>query len=453
MQSRLNTYRHVISGLFNVMLVLFLGSCDRGLPNEGKVVFTQLPANSITNEQVGSIENKYANSMKIAIAEIGEGLQNIEVLTTEFSSSRSPEISFDGVTMVFSAQKREEDPWQIWTMTLESKEVFQVTESRTNCTDPTWLPNGNIAFSKLVTDDNALKYHALYTIGADGCCEQRITFQPHEDINASVLHDGRILVASKQVFPEKDVFKYLALRPDGTKAEVFYVSDASSDILGKAVEFQKKVLFTESSAITAVRFNRPLHSKEIVINQAPALSNALCAMDDENMLISTKKTHELTFGIALVNVTNPAQEDFYYHDSEYHIIESVLVKERQVPRKLPSRVNTKLNSGFFFSMNTDASDIKAEGKTAKVQVLGMNDVIGETSVAEDGSFYVELTADRPVRFQTLDEKGQILRGPSSWMWIRPNERRGCAGCHQDREITPDNVVPKAMEKAPFAMIR
>ena len=83
----------------------------------------------------------------------------------------------------------------------------------------------------------------------------------------------------------------------------------------------------------------------------------------------------------------------------------------------------------------------------------MNDMIGETEIAEDGSFYLELTADQPVRFQTVNESGEIVRGPSAWLWVRPNERRGCVGCHANRELAPENVVPKAIEKAPVAMIK
>jgi hypothetical protein len=112
-----------------------------------------------------------------------------------------------------------------------------------------------------------------------------------------------------------------------------------------------------------------------------------------------------------------------------------------------------MNYGYFIAMDTDASDIEAEGKTAKVQVFGISDLIGQADVEEDGSFYLELPSDRPIRFQTLDENGEVLRGPSSWMWLRPNERRACAGCHQDREITPENIVPVAVKKGPLAMIR
>jgi hypothetical protein len=110
-------------------------------------------------------------------------------------------------------------------------------------------------------------------------------------------------------------------------------------------------------------------------------------------------------------------------------------------------------SGYFFCINSDRSMDIAFGTSSKIQVLGMDKVLGETTIEEDGSFYLEIEADQSVRFQTLNEEGEILRGPSSWMWVRPNERRGCAGCHEDRELSPENIVPMAIEKPPVAMIK
>ena len=433
-------------------LFMLVSGCSDKLQNEGKVVYTQVPVSEI-EIHLNRIDAKYAPNMTIWIATMNEMLQDEENLTSGFVSARAPEISYDGKMMVFSAQKSAKDTWQIWIMNLATNDFTQVTDSRTNCTDPTWLPNGDIAFSKLVTDVNSLRYHAIFTIGVDGCCEQRITFQPHEDINSRVLHDGRLLIASKQVYPENKPFKYLAIRPDGTKAEVFHLASEDSQILGKAAEVTGKVFFNDTYNFNIVRFNRPLNSLKQVISKAQTKVISSARFDQQSLLVSVNKPNEKTFGLALIDLNNPSEELFYFNNSEYHITEAVVVKKRTVPRKLPSRVNEELNSGFVFSMNTNASDISANGKTAKVQVLGMNEIIGETAVDADGSFYLELMADKPVRFQTLSENGDILRGPSSWMWVRPNERRGCAGCHQNREITPNNLVPKALEKAPVAMIR
>jgi hypothetical protein len=145
--------------------------------------------------------------------------------------------------------------------------------------------------------------------------------------------------------------------------------------------------------------------------------------------------------------------DFYYNNSDSHSVEPVIVMERPLPKKLPSTVNTSKESGYFICMDTNRSDIDVlDEKATKIQVLGINSVLGEAPVSEDGSFYVEIGADQPIRFQSLDDQGEVVRGPSSWMWVRPNERRGCVGCHEDRETSPENVVPKAIERAPFAMI-
>jgi len=35
-----------------------------------------------------------------------------------------------------------------------------------------------------------------------------------------------------------------------------------------------------------------------------------------------------------------------------------------------------------------------------------------------------------------------------WIYLRPNERRGCVGCHESQEIVPDNKVSFAVKHAP-----
>jgi hypothetical protein len=357
--------------------------------------------------------------------------------------------------MVFSGQLYEGDIWQIWTMDIKSRAYAQVTQCEMNCTDPTWLPGNRIAFSKLV-EENYLEYHALFTIGTDGCCEQRITFHPHDDVNASVMHDGRILVSSQQVFPETGPSKYLAMRPDGTKAELFYLSEDIQQISKAAENGLGKVLFTQAGKLNFVLFNRPLHTKTKVLEANFGAVHSVYPVEEQAMLVSIKKPAERSFGLALIGNKDGNEDGFYFNDSEYHAVEPIVIKQRPMARNLPTRVNTEKETGYFVCMDANESETELDvedGEATKIQVLGLDEMIGETEVEEDGSFYLELKADQPVRFQTLNESGEVLRGPSSWMWVRPNERRGCVGCHEDREIAPENVVPLAIEKAPVAMIK
>jgi len=64
-------------------------------------------------------------------------------------------------------------------------------------------------------------------------------------------------------------------------------------------------------------------------------------------------------------------------------------------------------------------------------------LVGEAPVEADGSFNVEVPADVPLLLQTLDERGLAL-ATCGWFWVKPREKRGCIGCHEDPERVPEN---------------
>ena len=64
---------------------------------------------------------------------------------------------------------------------------------------------------------------------------------------------------------------------------------------------------------------------------------------------------------------------------------------------------------------------------------------------EDGSFNVEVPADIPIEIQLLDENGMALRS-CGWIWVKNNEPRGCIGCHEDQELTPENRMVDAVKR-------
>jgi hypothetical protein len=47
--------------------------------------------------------------------------------------------------------------------------------------------------------------------------------------------------------------------------------------------------------------------------------------------------------------------------------------------------------------------------------------------------------------QTLDENGIAIRS-CGWIWAKPREWRGCIGCHEDPELTPENRFVTAVQK-------
>ncbi|MDZ7606659.1 MAG: hypothetical protein U5K79_13960 [Cyclobacteriaceae bacterium] len=436
-----------------VALLAFMTGCSEKAVHHGTLLFTQAPGANVSVESILSGGYKYADGLRI----VQETSGSMEILTDEFTSARAPEISYDGEIMVFSGKKTTADAWQIWTLAFDTKSLTQVTSTTENCTDPVWLPDGRIAFSKQITDDSQVKFHALFTIDPSGCCEQRITFQPHDDMNASVMNDGRLLFSSRQVYPERGALKYLAMRPDGTKAEIFYLPDSSVNTLNRACDTGAgKIAFSETGIYRTINFSRPMHSQEKPLIHGVDYLQSASSMEGESIMCSILKSGSPVFGIAMINKDSQPDTSSEIHDAANHLIEAVVVRSRELPRKLPSLMNMDDPSGYIVCLNAEASTIPADltyGKSSKIQVLDYTGLIGETEIESDGSFYVALPADQPLRFQTVNSEGKVVRGPSSWIWVRPSERRGCVGCHEDSEITPENVVPKAVEKAPVAMIK
>jgi len=73
--------------------------------------------------------------------------------------------------------------------------------------------------------------------------------------------------------------------------------------------------------------------------------------------------------------------------------------------------------------------------------------LGEAPVEEDGSFYVNVAGDLPFYIETLDREGHVVQTMKAWMWLRAGDQRGCMGCHENKELGPENRVTEALRRA------
>ncbi len=76
-------------------------------------------------------------------------------------------------------------------------------------------------------------------------------------------------------------------------------------------------------------------------------------------------------------------------------------------------------------------------------------VVGYAPVRSDGSFSVEVPANKSLHMQTLDENGMMLVNQRTWVQVMPGEKRLCTGCHdshdrdkiiEDLEIQANDLV-------------
>ena len=432
---------------------------------EGMIIVTEGGINQGTPDYVTGASWRYNFKSRLIAIDPQHSDKSAEILTSDYFSARSPEVSYDGSHLLFAAQQKQNDPWQIWEMALGSNEARQVTNSSDNSIDPAYLPGGKIVFSRSLQNDSLKAGHTLFTCNLDGTDLRRITFNPHAYFASSVLNDGRIIAISRQVYPTQGKSLIMVLRPDGTKAELFYNGVEGNEIYSRSWETDNgKIVFIEQEKeassrgnIIAINYNRPLHSRIDLSSSVPGDYQSVFPLKSGKMLVSYRATDKEFYSLYEFDTEKMEIGKQVYRSTEGDIIEAVTINVHERPRKLPSEVDTGVKTGLLLCQNINVTGMKSPSvnyslpAADRVEIIGLDSSLGVVKVEGDGSFYFKVAADMPFRIKTINAKGQVINGPGSWYWLRPNERRGCVGCHEDNEIVPANRYSLAVGKQPVAV--
>ncbi len=454
--------------LFKVVIIilssaLLITSCGKK-SGDGLIIITQSDNKGKVNYITGDSWRYIAKCQLIAVNPDRPG-KTPEVLTSEFFSARSPEVSYNGKNIIFSAQKNENDPWQIWEMNLKTKKFWQVTTSLENSIDPAYLPGERIVFSRYLQNDSLKAEHTLFTCNLNGTNLNRITFNPHTYFASSVLNDGRIIAISRQLFPTMSRPSIMVLRPDGTKSELFYQVKERAAIISKGIETEDgRIYFIETEndaknkgSVVSVSYNRPLHSR---INHSSSVNGdfkSVASFHKGKYLVSYRSDESEKYGLYEYDPEKMVIVNQIYMNKDFNVIESVFVKEHNRPKKLPSEVDTAVKTGLLLCQNINITGMNSpEGEAfnhpaGKIEIIGIDSSLGVIDVEKDGSFYLKVAADMPFRIKTLDKEWKVINAPGSWIWLRPNERRGCTGCHEDNEMVPANRLSLAVKNNPVSV--
>jgi hypothetical protein len=254
----------------------------------------------------------------------------------------------------------------------------------------------------------------------------------------------------------------MILRPDGTKADMFYNDNKSNFIQGSARETNDgKIVFIESDkgnnvggCLITITYDRPLHSRTNLVPEVKGDFHSVFPHSSGKMLVSYRKSDSDYYALYDFDPEKGDLGQPLYSSTDNDILEAVAVEEHPRPRKLPSEVDPHVKTGLILCQDVNVLDPSVYmnksllKKVSKIEVLGINSSLGIVDVEKDGSFYLKAMADTPFRIQALDENEKVIYGPCDWIWLRPNERRGCVGCHEDHELVPENRVPFSVKKPP-----
>jgi hypothetical protein len=442
---------------------LFLTSCREKL-NEGSIILTRT-AEKIENSGFSAVDSwKQILRSEIIAIEPGKPDASPKLLTSSFYSARSPEISDDGQFMIFAGQKNDGDKWQIWETDLGNLKTRQLTKLKGDCTDPAYLPLGRFLFTSHSATDSLKSEESIFTSNTDGTDHKRITYNPDRYLASHVLSDGRILTIGVQEFPETGDQKFMVMRPDGTKSELFYKGSDGSELSGRGLETNNgRIIFIEfeknkqsKGNLISINYNRPLHSSLNLSSEIEGDFRAVFPQLSGRMLVSYRKAATDRYALYEFDPDNKSLGKPIYSSNDFDVLEIVDVKKHTRPRKLPSEVNAALKTGLIMcqDVNIEEDTMKISGallkKVSKVEIMGVDSSLGRFKPSSDGSFYLKVVANMPFQIRTLDEAGNVIK-KCDWIWLSTNERRGCVGCHEDQEIVPDNRIPLAVKKAPIGI--
>jgi hypothetical protein len=349
-----------------------------------------------------------------------------------------------------------------------------------------------------VLDDQGTRaLTAIYAMSLDpvpgkGTVVWRTTHDLGGDVSPMLLSDGRILFSSRQ----RGAFALMAMSWAGENLNPFFGShDGTISQIGATELPDRAVVFVESETaereaggrLARVSLHRPLHSHEILA-AGEGRYRTPHALPDGTLLVS-HAANGRPYAVVRFHPGTGEREPVHA-DPAWHEVDAVPVVPRTVP---PGRIPTvefasvldvgSLRAvGQLQCLNVYESDRPgAEGVTpgtvrtvrfvegrprplppdpdaAASLTAGAADstwpppgvetrILGEAPVETDGSFYVNVAADVPFYLETLDDTGAVVQTMRAWMWVRAGDQRGCIGCHEDKELAPENRATKALIRA------
>ena len=452
---RFKSFNIFLNLILTGIVSMYFVSCKH-TTMEGMMIITR-SAELIKDAGTSEPPSRYTGKSQI-IALDPQNPVETKLLTKDFKSACAPVISYDGKTMLFAAAEKEGDNWQIWEMDLNNLKSRQVISIQENCIDPAYLPSGRILFSKLTDINSEKKCHPIYTCKPDGSDIRQISYHPHNNFASSVLKDGRILTITSSVYPEKEEPMFLVLRPDGTKAELFYKGDTGSSILSRGLETQDgKIVFIEAENgnmtdghLVSVNYNRPLHTRTIISGDLKGSFNSVMPLKSGKYLVSWRSSGNDRFALYEFNPDTKELGNPVYQNAGYDVLDAAMVVQTDLPKKLPSEVDMGVKTGLLLCQDVNFAGMSKNTAShiSMIKLVGIDSTLGVVKIEEDGSFFLKIKADTPFQIQNIDDNGQVVNSSCDWIYLRPNERRGCVGCHEDNEMVPENRYCLSVSKDP-----
>ena len=363
-----------------------------------------------------------------------------QALVSGFFATADPDFSFDGKSVLFAGKKTASSPWQIWEMAFPGGTPHQIATGPEDAVRPLHLPEDVVVFAKKQSGRFVIE-----SIPLSGGKPFRLTFTPASVMPTDVLRDGRILFEAGYPLGSGTTPEIYTVYSDGSGVESYRCDHGAGRYAAKQVG-NGDIVFTHGKGLA--RFTSPLAHEVAVGAPAGEYSGDVVETASGDWLISWHAGATGNFELRRWKAGDGSATTIAA-EAGANVLQPAIAQARPVPNRHPSGLHDWTASNLM-SLNSYLSKYKfAKGSIASVRVyttdkMGKPKVLGNAPVEKDGSFYVHVPGDQPIKFELLDSTGKTLKKQGGWMWTRGGEQRICVGCHTGPERAPDNVVPEVL---------
>ena len=416
------------------------------------------------------------------------------------------EVSWDAKRIIFCRRGGDTDPWwHLYEMDTDGGNLRQLTSGPYHDVQPNYLADGRIVFSssRLGARDEYHGYLAtgLATMNPDGSDIQIIGLNLGRDAEPVLLNDGRIGFSRLELFYSrlKTEWNVEAASPDGTRPVVLYGPerrqfwlDATKGMgigwvqsglrhrtlrISQLQPFGGQILAITQKGLTIVGKDRNSetfipHDQAMVVTTPFPLDAAtiLCAAGAKKSMKENKTPLDL--GLYLCDVKT-GKLDLLYDDPGTADFEARPLLPRTPPIALAEAPRSNQYSGrlvctsALFSRDPLVKErgryvrlVEALPSVTRYQTQTSNGTawknhagtqtrdLGIVPLGPDGSFNLEVPADRLIHCQVLDSDRHVVGNQQIWMYVRPGEIRSCVGCHEQPDSAPPGIAfPRTSREA------
>lgn len=330
--------------------------------------------------------------------------------------------------------------------------IERISFNQSDDFDPALLPNGRIMYTRW-DHFGTFNRFPLFATNPDGTGTFH-HFGPH---NRNFFHayptgDGR-LIAIESTMINEDAGPIAVLKTEAGPADPVASGNSTHwDVLTASVN-------TDGApwAYGAFKYPHPLGSNRFVASYT--LPAATDAETDYGLYTFTLRqdgagTDADPATLSIVDLT------FLYNDPATNEYDAQRIAPRSIPPVIPSQVVPGATSGIFLAQDIfnrtgaqDGQEIPVRGvdpidriaviaarptRPGEPNDFSANDfekraLIGFAPVYADGSFKIEVPADTPISFATLDSNDRGFVVKRTHLYVRPGEQfTSCVGCHEGR---------------------